>query len=166
MPLKVHHVALETITALRPLMPMIRRHDRSLAVQLTRAVSSAVLNIGVLPNNPELGKIGHRLSPHRRSATPLSRGQAHPPNARVDVLPPAHLLRRSAQPIASHQRPASARAALAGHGHPGCPPTGAARFARLRRVGSGLGYADSQSSTARPATRENSLTLWLTSTRS
>ena len=46
MPLKVHQVALETITALRPLMPRIRRHDRSLAVQLARAASSTVLNIG------------------------------------------------------------------------------------------------------------------------
>jgi four helix bundle protein len=46
MALKVHHVALETITALRTLLPRIRRHDRSLAVQLTRAASSVVLNIG------------------------------------------------------------------------------------------------------------------------
>jgi len=46
MALKVHQVALETITALRPLIPRIRRHDRSLAIQLTRAASSAVLNIG------------------------------------------------------------------------------------------------------------------------
>jgi four helix bundle protein len=46
MALKVHQVALETITALRPLMPRIQRQDRSLSVQLTRAVSSVVLNIG------------------------------------------------------------------------------------------------------------------------
>lgn len=46
MALKVHQIALETITALRPLMPRIRRHDRSLAAQLTRAASSTVLNIG------------------------------------------------------------------------------------------------------------------------
>jgi len=46
MPLQVHQVALESITALRPLMPRIRRCDRSLAVQLTRAASSIVLNIG------------------------------------------------------------------------------------------------------------------------
>jgi four helix bundle protein len=46
MALQVHQVALETITALRPLMARIRRHDRSLAVQLARAASSAVLNIG------------------------------------------------------------------------------------------------------------------------
>ena len=45
MALQVHQVALETITALRPLMPRIRRHDRSLAMQLARAASSAVLNI-------------------------------------------------------------------------------------------------------------------------
>ena len=46
MALQVHQVALETITALRPLVPLIRRHDRSLAVQLTRAASSIVLNVG------------------------------------------------------------------------------------------------------------------------
>ena len=46
MPLEVHQVALETITALRPLVPLIQRHDRSLAVQLTRAASSIGLNIG------------------------------------------------------------------------------------------------------------------------
>ena len=46
MPLEVHQVALETVTALRPLVPLIQRHDRSLAVQLTRAASSIGLNIG------------------------------------------------------------------------------------------------------------------------
>ena len=46
MALQVHQLALETITALRPLLPRIRRHDRSLAVQLCRAASSVVLNIG------------------------------------------------------------------------------------------------------------------------
>ena len=46
MALQAHQVALETIIALRPLVPRIRRHDRSLAVQLMRAASSVVLNIG------------------------------------------------------------------------------------------------------------------------
>jgi four helix bundle protein len=46
MPLQVHQTALETIAALRPVMPLIQRRDRSLASQLTRAASSIVLNIG------------------------------------------------------------------------------------------------------------------------
>jgi four helix bundle protein len=46
MPLRVHQVALEAVSALRPLMPLIQRRDRSLAPQLTRAASSIVLNIG------------------------------------------------------------------------------------------------------------------------
>ena len=46
MSLEVSRVALETIATLRPLVPPIRRHDRSLAVQLVRAASSAVLNWG------------------------------------------------------------------------------------------------------------------------
>jgi transposase len=45
MALQVHQVALETIVALRPLVGRIRRFDRCLCVQLTRAASSAVLNI-------------------------------------------------------------------------------------------------------------------------
>jgi four helix bundle protein len=45
MALQVHQVALETIVALRPLVGRIRRFDRSLYAQLTRAASSAVLNI-------------------------------------------------------------------------------------------------------------------------
>jgi four helix bundle protein len=36
---------LEAIEALRPLMPLIQRRDRTLAVQLSRAASSAVLNV-------------------------------------------------------------------------------------------------------------------------
>jgi four helix bundle protein len=45
MSFQVQNVALEAIAALRPLMPLIRRSDRSLADQLARAASSAVLNI-------------------------------------------------------------------------------------------------------------------------
>jgi four helix bundle protein len=45
MSLIVHQVALDTITLLRPLMPRIQRHDRPLAVQITRAASSVALNI-------------------------------------------------------------------------------------------------------------------------
>jgi len=45
MSLQVQDVALEAIAALRPLMPLIRRSDRSLADQLSRAASSVVLNI-------------------------------------------------------------------------------------------------------------------------
>jgi len=46
MRLEVSRLALETIATLRPLVPRIRRHDRSLAVQLVRAASSTVLNLG------------------------------------------------------------------------------------------------------------------------
>ena len=45
MSLHVHAVALETVVALRPLVPLIQRRDRALAVQLARAASSVVLNI-------------------------------------------------------------------------------------------------------------------------
>ena len=45
MSLKAQQVALEAVAALRPLMPLIRRADRSLADQLARAASSAVLNL-------------------------------------------------------------------------------------------------------------------------
>ena len=45
MALQVQSLALETIAALRPLMPLIRRADRSLADQLARAASSVVLNL-------------------------------------------------------------------------------------------------------------------------
>ncbi len=45
MNLEVHRVALEAISALRPLVPRVQRRDRSLASQLTRAASSVVLNI-------------------------------------------------------------------------------------------------------------------------
>ena len=44
--LEVTRLALETISLLRPLVPRIRRHDRSLTVQLVRAASSAALNLG------------------------------------------------------------------------------------------------------------------------
>jgi len=46
MSLEVSRLALETIATLRPLVPRIRRHDRSLAVQLVRAASSTILNLG------------------------------------------------------------------------------------------------------------------------
>jgi four helix bundle protein len=46
MAFQAYQLALETITALRPVMPRIRRHDRSLALQLVRAASSTVLNLG------------------------------------------------------------------------------------------------------------------------
>ena len=46
MQLEVTRLALETIAVLRPLVPRIRRHDRSLAIQLVRAAASAALNLG------------------------------------------------------------------------------------------------------------------------
>ena len=45
MSLRVHDLSLETIAALRPLMPLIQRRDRALAIQLARAASSSCLNI-------------------------------------------------------------------------------------------------------------------------
>lgn len=45
MQLKVHGKALAIVEQVRPLMPQIRRHDRSLADQIRRAASSMVLNI-------------------------------------------------------------------------------------------------------------------------
>jgi four helix bundle protein len=40
-----YEVSLELITALRPIVPAIERHDRDLADQLRRAASSIALNL-------------------------------------------------------------------------------------------------------------------------
>ncbi|HEV8246087.1 MAG TPA: four helix bundle protein [Polyangiaceae bacterium] len=45
MTLDVENVSLELIAALKPLLPLIRKHDRSLADQLARAANSIALNI-------------------------------------------------------------------------------------------------------------------------
>jgi four helix bundle protein len=45
MAMLVHEKALSIIEALAPLMPLIQRQDRALAVQLRTAASSMVLNI-------------------------------------------------------------------------------------------------------------------------
>lgn len=45
MALQVAAFSIELIEVLRPLVPRIRRHDRSLADQLVRAASSVALNI-------------------------------------------------------------------------------------------------------------------------
>jgi four helix bundle protein len=45
MALQVKELSIEVVEALRPLVPRIRRHDRSLADQLVRAASSVALNI-------------------------------------------------------------------------------------------------------------------------
>lgn len=45
MPLIVASLSVELVAALRPLVPRIKRHDRSLADQLVRAASSVALNI-------------------------------------------------------------------------------------------------------------------------
>ncbi|HVJ21870.1 MAG TPA: four helix bundle protein [Polyangiaceae bacterium] len=42
----VASLSYEVLEALRPLVPRIKKHDRSLADQLTRAASSVALNIG------------------------------------------------------------------------------------------------------------------------
>jgi four helix bundle protein len=41
-----YDVSLELVATLRPLVPLIARHDRDLADQLRRAASSVVLNLG------------------------------------------------------------------------------------------------------------------------
>ena len=46
MALQVAALSIELIVALRPLVPRIKRHDRSLADQIVRAASSVALNIG------------------------------------------------------------------------------------------------------------------------
>ena len=46
MPLQVAEVAYTVIAELRPLLPRIKRMDRSLADQLLRAANSMVLNVG------------------------------------------------------------------------------------------------------------------------
>jgi len=43
---EAEEVAIQLIEALRPLVPRIKARDRALADQLTRAASSAALNIG------------------------------------------------------------------------------------------------------------------------
>jgi four helix bundle protein len=45
MALQVHEMALSIVEALAPLMPLVQRHDRALAVQLRNAANSMVLNI-------------------------------------------------------------------------------------------------------------------------
>jgi four helix bundle protein len=45
MSLQVASVSLELVAALRPLVPRIKKHDRSLADQLVRAASGVALNV-------------------------------------------------------------------------------------------------------------------------
>jgi four helix bundle protein len=45
MALQVAALSIEMIEAIRPVVPRIKRHDRSLADQLVRAASSVALNI-------------------------------------------------------------------------------------------------------------------------
>jgi four helix bundle protein len=45
MALQVAELSIQLVETLRPLVPRIRRHDRSLADQLVRAASSVALNI-------------------------------------------------------------------------------------------------------------------------
>ena len=45
MALQVHELALSIVEALTPLLPLIQRQDRALAVQLRTAANSMVLNI-------------------------------------------------------------------------------------------------------------------------
>ena len=45
MEFQVEALSIELIEALRPIVPRIKRHDRSLADQLTRAASSIALNM-------------------------------------------------------------------------------------------------------------------------
>jgi four helix bundle protein len=45
MTFQVEELTIELVTVLKPLVPRIRRHDRSLADQMVRATSSIALNI-------------------------------------------------------------------------------------------------------------------------
>ena len=45
MELRIHHVAIEAITLLRPLVRAVERHDRDLGRQMRRSASSVPLNI-------------------------------------------------------------------------------------------------------------------------
>jgi len=45
MALQVAELSIQVVETLRPLVPRIRRHDRSLADQVVRAASSVALNI-------------------------------------------------------------------------------------------------------------------------
>jgi four helix bundle protein len=45
MEFKIQSLSIQLIEALRPLVPTIKRHDRALADQLTRAATSVALNI-------------------------------------------------------------------------------------------------------------------------
>jgi four helix bundle protein len=45
MALQVHELALSIVEALAPILPLIQKHDRGLAIQLRTAASSMVLNI-------------------------------------------------------------------------------------------------------------------------
>ena len=96
MKLKVSRLALETIATLRPLVARIRRHDRSLAVQLVRAASSCALNLG----EGEYSDPGTRRARYSNAAGSanetraalsvavawgyLSRAQAEPASRRLD----------------------------------------------------------------------------------
>ncbi len=52
MALQVASLSIEAVEALRPLVPRIKRHDRSLADQLVRAASSVALNIAEGSRDP------------------------------------------------------------------------------------------------------------------
>ncbi|MEZ4232693.1 MAG: four helix bundle protein [Polyangiaceae bacterium] len=64
MSLRIHSTALELIELLRPLMPRIRRHDLSLAKQLSRSASSIALNIA----EGELSSGGNRRQRYQTAA--------------------------------------------------------------------------------------------------
>jgi four helix bundle protein len=67
MPFQVEEYAYELITALNPLLPRIKRHDKSLADQLTRASTSIALNIAE-SNYSDPGNKQARLSTAAGSA--------------------------------------------------------------------------------------------------
>jgi hypothetical protein len=120
--------AVQRGTKQRPAKLVTRKNDEAYVLDLTQDVLDTVrwhVGQGYAGEGFLFSKTGeccqisrkshefaHRLSPHRRSATPLSRAEAPAQNRRVCLLPPAHLLRGSVEPIASHQRSAGRDAAL------------------------------------------------------
>ena len=91
-----YEVAIELVTALRELVPIIERHDRALADQLRRAASSVVLNVAegqrsAKGNQPRHFALAHGSANEVKAALELAQawgwiGDAREPRAILDRL--------------------------------------------------------------------------------